>query len=147
MQSQRSCQPTRILFMIKQKLEKSVMSNINICLRRVKRNDNLTSLRIKNPKFLNSSIHHDNGYKFLKQGSLSYWESKKKHLFNMIRQCGIPTLFITLSACEHKNADLLKILYKIRENKNISINEAIHLNIAKKNEDNKRRSCYVCKIY
>lgn len=49
----------------------------------------------------------------------------------MIRHCGIPTLFITLSACEHKNPDLLKILYNIRENKNIT-HEAIHLDIADK---------------
>lgn len=87
----------------------------------MKRNENLTAKKIKDQNFLNDSIRHDDGYRFLKQvrSSPSYWESKKKHLLGMIRQCGIPTLFITLSACEYKNPDLLKVLYKLQENKNI----------------------------
>ncbi|KAL7307813.1 hypothetical protein TKK_0000133 [Trichogramma kaykai] len=125
----RSCVPTRLLFMAKQKLEKSVYSNMNICLRKIYKNDNLKAENVLNTKTLHDMYRLDEGYKFLKQvrSSPSYWQEKKKHLFSMIKQLGFPTLFITLSASETKNFDLLKILYNLKFGKNLTKQELIDL--------------------
>uniref|UniRef100_A0ABD2W3B8 RNA-directed DNA polymerase n=1 Tax=Trichogramma kaykai TaxID=54128 RepID=A0ABD2W3B8_9HYME len=110
----RSCIPTRLLFMAKKKLEKSVYSNMNICLRKLYKNENLKAENVLNTKTLHDIYRLDVEYEFLKQvrSSPSYWQ-EKKHLFSMIKQLGFPTLFITSSASETKNFDLLQILYNL----------------------------------
>ncbi|OXU18642.1 hypothetical protein TSAR_009781 [Trichomalopsis sarcophagae] len=50
----------------------------------------------------------------------------------MLRQIGIPTVFLSLSASEIKNADLLKILYQLKYNKNISVHDTMFLDIIEK---------------
>lgn len=99
----RSCNPTRILFMAKQKLEKSVFSNLNICLKNLK-NVNLNANQARNSNVINKLIKHDDGYRFLKlvRSSPAHWKMKQKHLLSLIRQKGVPTFFITLSAGEIK---------------------------------------------
>lgn len=55
---------------------------------------------------------------FLKHipNSIQYWQSRKKDLFAMMRQLGKPTIFLTLSASEIHWKQLLKCVYKFREN-------------------------------
>ncbi|KAL7304454.1 hypothetical protein TKK_0003249 [Trichogramma kaykai] len=79
----RSCIPTRLLFMAKQKLEKSVFSNMNICLRKIYKNENLKAENVLNTKTLNDIYRSDEGYQFLKQvrSSPSYWQEKKNIYF------------------------------------------------------------------
>ena len=55
--------------------------------------------------------------------ALPYFEHKKKELMAMIRQLGIPTLFISLSAADTKWTDLLKSIYISIHQKNISPSE------------------------
>jgi len=50
----------------------------------------------------------------------------------MIRQLGIPTLFITLSAAEAHWPELLVILKKVQDGKNISEEEAANLSYEEK---------------
>ena len=45
------------------------------------------------------------------RSSPPYFESKKKELMAMIRQLGIPTLFISLSAAHTKWTELLQAIY------------------------------------
>ena len=49
----RSCNPTRLLFMAKQKLEKSVFLSMNACLRKLKTNENLTADQVLDSNKLN----------------------------------------------------------------------------------------------
>ena len=53
-------------------------------------------------------IKRDQGYKFLKQvrGTPAFWEKSKKDLFAMIRQLGIPTFFVTISAADRRWSEI-----------------------------------------
>ena len=54
-------------------------------------------------------VNYDDGYRIFKNihSSPPYFEHKKKELMAMIRQLGIPTLFISLSAADTKWTELL----------------------------------------
>lgn len=74
-------------------------------------------------------IHHDDGFRMLKnvRTSPAYWEARKKELMAMIRQLGPPTLFLTLSANEYQNPELLQALYETHFHKKISVEAAMKL--------------------
>ena len=57
---------------------------------------------MKDPVFLKNLIRQDHGYRFLKQvrGTPSYWQTVFLDLVAMVRQLGIPTWFLTLSAAD-----------------------------------------------
>jgi hypothetical protein len=57
--------------------------------------------------------------------SPAFWEQKLKNILAMIRQLGIPTLFLTLSAAESKWPELLVMLKSILDNKKITEEEAV----------------------
>ncbi|KAG1081803.1 hypothetical protein G6F42_022819 [Rhizopus arrhizus] len=67
---------------------------------------------------LTTLLSEDQAYKVLQgvRSSAEYWKTEKKNLMAMIRQFGIPTLFITLSAAESKWTELLAMLKKIVDN-------------------------------
>ena len=115
--------------MAKKKLESSIYSNINICLRKSKTTKNVTVGDILNKNYLNQLIRNDEGYSILKniRNSPSYWQQKMKDLLAMIRQLGKPTIFLTLSAGETNWPELIQHLYKFQFNKNINLNDAINL--------------------
>lgn len=71
---------------------------------------------------ISDMIRVDDGFRMLKniRSSPAYWEDKKKNLLAMIRQLGVPTFFLTLSANETKWPELLVLLNKLAHNKNIS---------------------------
>ena len=112
----------------------SVASSINTCLRKTVTADKLTVKDVKNLKLMNDLIRLDDCCRFLRQArsSPAFWESKKKHALSTIRQLGIPTIFLTLSASEIKNPDLIRLLYKSKYNKNISCQDAMFLDISEK---------------
>jgi len=105
-----------------------VASSISICLRK-KKGKAATAGELLNNKFLTEYITHDYGYKLLKdvRTSPAYWESKTKQIFAMIRQEGIPSLFITLSPAEAHWPELLVILKEVLDGKRISEEEASNL--------------------
>ncbi|KAJ8676826.1 hypothetical protein QAD02_012613 [Eretmocerus hayati] len=78
----RSCNPTRLLFMAEKKLEMSVASCINTCLRKTLRCSKLKAKQVKDKSFIDHLIRQDEGYKFLRQirSSPAHWDNvKKKH--------------------------------------------------------------------
>ena len=107
---------------------------MNTSLRKIKNNENLSAEQVLDQKKLHDIFKQDDGFMFLKQvrSSPYYWQSKKKELFSVIRQLGIPTLFMSLSASEIKNFDLLKILYKLQYKKPISTEEVLNLDMVTK---------------
>ncbi|CAH0384546.1 unnamed protein product [Bemisia tabaci] len=130
----RSCTPTRILYMAKKKMELACLSNINICLRKTRRTENLNAGHILDKACLDSLIKHDEGFRVLKniRSSPAWLEDKKKGLMAMLRQLGQPTLFLTLSAAENRWPELIQGLVQINEGKKISLKEAVELSFNKK---------------
>lgn len=78
---------------------------------------------------VNNLIQTDVGYRFLRniRSSPAHWESEKKKVCAIIRQFGLPTLFITLSDAESKWFELLINLKSNVDNVNIAVEEAINL--------------------
>jgi len=91
--------------------------------------NSVTAGDLLNNKFLTDYIAHYFGYKLLTdvRTSPAYWESKTKQIFAMIRQEGIPCLFITLSPAEARWPELLVVLKKVLGGKVISEEEASNL--------------------
>ena len=69
-----------------------------------------------------SLVKLDEGYKIFKtvRNSPQYWENQKKDVFAMIRQLGLPTLFISLSANDLHWPELILALGKLVDNKDYS---------------------------
>ncbi|CAD6216212.1 GSCOCG00011290001-RA-CDS [Cotesia congregata] len=87
--------------------------NINFCLRKNKMKSKLIKAG-------------DIGFKFLShdRGSPSFWEEKKKNVFALFRQIGPPSIFFTLSAAETKWPELIVMLKKVVDEKEITLQEA-----------------------
>ena len=66
-----------------------------------------------------SLVKLDEGYKIFRtiRNSPQYWENQKKEVFAMIRQLGLPTLFISLSANDLHWPELIIALGKLVDNK------------------------------
>lgn len=84
--------------------------------------------------FISNLVQHDEGYHILKglRSSPAHWEAEKKKVLAMIRQFGLPSLFITLSAAETKWTELLVILTKLVDKTDISEAEAAQLSNSEK---------------
>ena len=78
--------------------------------------------------------------------SAYYWSERKKDLFAMIRQYGKPTVFFTISANEIGWPKLLQLLHNLKNNSEISVEDAAALHFIEKstliNED-----AVTCAIY
>ena len=66
-----------------------------------------------------SLVRLDEGYRIFKtiRNSPQYWENQKKEVFAMIRQLGLPTLFLSLSANDLQWSELIIALGKLVDNK------------------------------
>lgn len=93
----RSCDPTRVLFMAKEKLERECFNNVYTCLRKTKAKDgrSFTAKECTNKEFMDDIVKHNSGYPELKnvRGTPAYWENIRKVSLAMIRQIGAPTFF------------------------------------------------------
>uniref|UniRef100_A0A8D8UR91 ATP-dependent DNA helicase n=1 Tax=Cacopsylla melanoneura TaxID=428564 RepID=A0A8D8UR91_9HEMI len=126
----RSCNPERLLFMAKQKIERQITSSINVCLRKTKKGSgSMKASDLLNQDFVNGLITFDSGYSFTKQirNSPAYLEIKKKELLATIRTLGKPTFFLTLSAAETRWPELLACLARMNSGEKISITEALEM--------------------
>ncbi|XP_011313417.1 uncharacterized protein [Fopius arisanus] len=133
----RSSQPTRILFMAKRKLEERVISAVNVCVRKLPQNNEITAGQVRSKSYISDMITQDEGYSFLRnvRPSPAFWEAKKKNPRAMIRQLGTPTLFITLSVSETNDPELIQFLYGLKnDNNQISLCKAATLDNAVKNQ-------------
>lgn len=134
----RKCARVDFLFFMYKKLELiKLSSHISICLRKkYLQNNILTVHEILNEKFLDKLIQHDDGYKLLESfpSAPAYWQKEGKELRAMIRQLGIPTFFITLSSAETKWIQLLIILEKITNNRDLTFEEAEQLTFTQRSK-------------
>ncbi|XP_076461676.1 uncharacterized protein LOC143294132 [Babylonia areolata] len=84
-----------------------------------------TAGQLKKEGAVEDLLHHDEGYRVLKtlRSSPPYWQARQKDLFAMIRQLGKPTFFATFSAAETRWFDLLRVLYRMEHNEDITDDE------------------------
>lgn len=111
----RCAAPNKLLYSFKLSQAFQISSQISLCLRKKKGPGKATAGNLLNEEFVENLCNHDDGYKLLKniRSSPAYWQDKQKTLMAMIRQLGIPTLFITLSAAEMKWPELIVILKQV----------------------------------
>ena len=72
----------------------------------------LTAGVLKDPDKLNQLVQKDYGYRLLKEvrGTPAYWQKVHYEVLAMIRQLGIPTWFLTLSAADMKWPEVIQII-------------------------------------
>ena len=101
-------------------------SRLNISLRKKKSRRPMKAKDVANSCVVESLIDHDEGFKILEvdRASPAYWESRKKFVMAMLRQLGWPCFFLTLSAAETEWTELLMILCKVLDKKDITEEEA-----------------------
>ncbi|XP_021964938.1 uncharacterized protein LOC110860191 [Folsomia candida] len=107
--------PSKLLYSFKLVQTHQIASQVQLCLRKKKGRGKPTAANLINEDFVENMVQHDDAYKVLRnvRSSPAYWQDKQKVLMSMIRQLGIPTMFITLSAAEVKWVELIVILKKV----------------------------------
>ena len=93
-----------------------VCSKVHRAVRRCKtKGKSYTAGYILKDNMDESLVRLDEGYRIFKtmRNSPQYWENQKKEVFAMIRQLGIPTLFISLSANDLHWSELIITLGKL----------------------------------
>lgn len=105
--------PEHLLYVYKKSQLEQLGSCINIQMKKAAQ-DGLKASDARNQDYINTEIASDNAFQFMNTitGTPAYWELQKKKVMAMVRQFGICTFFITLSAAETQWKDLLRILMK-----------------------------------
>ena len=122
----RCCDVPKIFFMYRKKETIALKNAISTHLRKGSINQNLTAGQVLESDIIGKLINSDEAYKVLAQdrSSPAYWNARMKDLMAMIRQLGVPTFFLTLSAAETHWTELLVILAKVVQNRIITEEEA-----------------------
>ena len=94
---------------------KQVQDSIQIAMRQTSathKNTTITAGQMKQPLQLQSLIHNDKAYRFLRnvRGSPPYWHKMFLETLAMIRQLGIPTWFFTLSAADMQWPEVIQTI-------------------------------------
>ena len=89
-----------------------VFSSCSIALRKSGNTDKIDANTLLDTRKLTSLLKKDECYRFLNKvrGSPPYWEKTTKDLFAMLRQLGIPTFFLTLSAADRKWTEFIEAI-------------------------------------
>lgn len=90
-----------------------IVDGIRQTFRTTSQTENITRRMIEDRDFLEECVERNLSFLKSVPNSAQYWLSRKKDLFAMIRQLGKPTMFLTMSANELKNAELIKILSRL----------------------------------
>lgn len=119
-----------LLFLAKKLELLKLYNNVGICLRkRTIKGRKVTANDMLDSSYVNGVIHHNDGYKVLRgiRSSPAHWQHEKTKLLAQIRQFGLPSLFITLSAADLHWPELLVALKCTVDNEVISEQEAENL--------------------
>ncbi|XP_063442198.1 uncharacterized protein LOC134722507 [Mytilus trossulus] len=115
-----------IFFKLKKIQLKNISDKVNLALRRCQsEGKKWTAKDVLNPNTVNDLVRLDEGYYIFRslRNSPVYLEKRKKDLFAMIRQLGLPTWFGSLSSADTNWKDLLRILGKLNDGKEYTDNE------------------------
>ena len=112
-----------VFFKMKKLQLEQVSSKVNLAVRRCKtKGKTYTAGYIIKDNMGESLVKLDEGYKIFRtiRNSPQYWENQKREVFAMIRQLGLPTLFISLSANDLNWSELIVSLGKLVDKKDYS---------------------------
>ena len=118
-----------IFFKMKKLQTEQVCSKVHLAVRRCKtKGKGYTAGYILKDNMGESLVRLDEGYKIFRtiRNSPQYWENQKKEVFAMIRQLGLPTLFLSLSANDLNWSELIIVLGKLVDDKDYT--EAVKSN-------------------
>ena len=105
-----------LFFKMKKLQIEQVCSKVHLAIRRCKtKGKSYTAGYILKDNMGESLVRLDEGYKIFKAipNSPQYWENQKRDVFAMIRQLGLPTLFLSLSANDLHWSELIVALGKL----------------------------------
>lgn len=126
----RCCNPQKMFYTYKKMELLRLRNNISLFCRQGKTGTKcITAKDILDENSVENLIMNDNAYRLLQniRSSPPYWQEKKKEVMSMIRQLGIPTFFMTLSAAETQWPELLKVLKEVIDGEDITLEEASNL--------------------
>ncbi|XP_061184994.1 uncharacterized protein LOC133193010 [Saccostrea echinata] len=109
-----------LFFKLKKIQMKQVTDKCNLALRKCKtKGKSMTANEMKNPENVNNLVRHNEGFFVFRQlrNSPAYLETRKKDVFAMIRQLGLPTWFMSLSAADTRWNDLIRALGVLNDRK------------------------------
>ena len=109
-----------IFYKMKKLQTEQVCSKVHLAVRRCKtKGKSYTAGYILKDNMGESLVRLDEGYRIFKtiRNSPQYWENQKKEVFAMIRQLGLPTLFMSLSANDLHWSELIITLGKLIDKK------------------------------
>ena len=112
-----------IFFKLKKIQLKNISDKVHLALRRCKSDGKQwTAKDILNPSTVNQLVRLDEGYYIFRtlRNSPVYLEKKKKDLFAMIRQLGLPKWFGSFSSADTRWNELLRVLGKLNDRKDYS---------------------------
>ncbi|XP_033764354.1 uncharacterized protein LOC117345389 [Pecten maximus] len=107
-----------LFFKMKKIQMKQISDKVYLALRRCKSKDrNVTVAEALNPTHIDKLVNLDEGFYIFRtlRNSPPYLEKRKKDVFAMIRQLGLPTWFGSLSAGDTRWHDLLRILGELND--------------------------------
>ncbi|XP_062603984.1 uncharacterized protein LOC134265790 [Saccostrea cucullata] len=126
-----------LFFKMKKIQMKQISDKVNLVLRRCKGTEKkLTAGDVLNQEILDKITRLDEGYYIFRtlRNSPPYLEAKKKELFAMIRQLGLPTWFASLSAADTRWSELLKTLAQLNLKKSLTDEEIDNMTWAEKTD-------------
>ena len=109
-----------IFYKMKKLQTEQVCNKVQLAVRRFKtKGKSYTAGYILKDNMGESLVKLDEGYKIFRtiRNSPQYWENQKKEVFAMIRQLGLPSLFISLSANDLHWPELIIALGKLVDHK------------------------------
>ena len=115
-----------IFFKLKKVQLQQICGKVHLVMRKCQnKGQKITAKDALNPDHLDKLVRLDEGYYIFRslRNTPAYFENKKRHLFAMIRQLGLPTWLMSLSSADSKWIDLLQILGKLVDNKSYSPQE------------------------
>lgn len=112
----RATDPQHLLYLAAKIMRQRVSESIRIAFKHVGHDTRITKENLQSKEYINNCIESNLAFLRCIPNSVWYWSDRKKDLFAMIRQLGAPTAFMNVSANETGWTDLLKLLYKLKNN-------------------------------
>ncbi|XP_053405183.1 uncharacterized protein LOC128558914 [Mercenaria mercenaria] len=119
-----------IFFKLKKIQMKQVNDKVNLAVRRCQIDGRkITASQARDVNCTEEIVKKDQGYYIFKQlrNSPAYLETKKKDVFAMLRQLGMPTWFLSLSSADTRWSDLLKMLASLNSDVEYTDNDIRNL--------------------
>lgn len=112
----RGVDPQHLLYLATKIMRLRVKDSITVAFKHISTDTKITKEQIQDKRYISSCIETNLALLRCIPNSVWYWQDKKEDLFATMRQIGPPTAFMTLSANETGWNDLLKLLYKLKNN-------------------------------